>query len=186
MRNTKGVCGKGYKDRETKVNTEGGKLDPAYRAWSNMLNRCYGDKERYLGYIDVEVCKEWLQYENFKDWFYSNDWESKDLDKDIIGNGKLYSPETCCFVTRKVNNFIMKSTKGLPFGSYQGARKLPYVAMVRNPLTGIREELGSFENSEAAHKVWLKRKGEIAQDLAETVEDKRVAKALRDKFTQKT
>lgn len=82
------------------------KLRKAY--WS-MMDRCY-----LKTYIDfhlyggrgVIVCEEWKGNINvFCKWAMENGWqEGLQLDKDSKGNGLLYSPATCCFVTPKENS----------------------------------------------------------------------------------
>ena len=43
----------------------------------------------------------------FKRWMEKQDWEGKQLDKDIIKKGnKLYCPEFCFFVDNKVNSIL--------------------------------------------------------------------------------
>ncbi|AUR82841.1 hypothetical protein NVP1029O_08 [Vibrio phage 1.029.O._10N.261.55.A7] len=81
----------------------------AYRRWAVMLQRCYspGWHEKHPTYKDCEVCEEWQEFQAFADWFeenYPKDGICYDLDKDIrvLGN-KIYSPETCKFVTREEN-----------------------------------------------------------------------------------
>ena len=74
----------------------------------DMIIRCY-DKEcknyRFYGAKGVIVCDEWKNdYQKFLDWALNNGWaKGLQLDKDINGNGKLYSPECCLWVTGKVN-----------------------------------------------------------------------------------
>lgn len=81
---------------------------PLCSTHASMINRCYNVNDisykRYGG-KGVVVCDEWLNdFMAFYNWAISNGWEEGlQLDKDIKGNGKLYSPETCIFVTRKIN-----------------------------------------------------------------------------------
>ncbi|WP_321326805.1 hypothetical protein [Thiomicrorhabdus sp.] len=77
----------------------------AYKKWAAMLSRCYG-KEMKNAYIDVTVCKEWRNYQNFAKWFHeeSNYQDGWQLDKDILSRGqRIYSPNTCLFVPKGVN-----------------------------------------------------------------------------------
>ena len=93
-----------------------------YKTWSSIFQRCYSGIKHV--YKDVTVCEEWHNFQNFAEWFYKNYnpkyMEGWHLDKDILVKGnKVYSPETCCFVPREVNNFFTKKTaKGnnLPTG----------------------------------------------------------------------
>ena len=82
-----------------------------YRTWKNMLERCY-DSNLHLKhptYIGCIVCEEWLTFSNFKAWMETQDFGGKDLDKDILVKGnKIYSPETCIFVTNAINKLFTK------------------------------------------------------------------------------
>lgn len=162
---------------------------PFYSRWVEMLRRCYSEIERKRSptYAGCIVCEEWLTFSNFKAWMEKQDWEGKQLDKDIIGDGKLYSPETCCFVDSKVNSFIISCEKvrgdcaqGVCWHS--GGKK--YMVSCRNPLSGKREYLGLYESHHQAEGVYLKRKLEIAKDLAGTISDKRVAGALIARYQE--
>ena len=84
-----------------------------YKAWKNMLQRCYYKKlhEKCPTYIGCEVSKEWLYYENFAKWYYENYIKDYQIDKDIIGDGKLYSSKNCCFVPNKINSLLNDNTK---------------------------------------------------------------------------
>ncbi|AUR83619.1 hypothetical protein NVP1038O_09 [Vibrio phage 1.038.O._10N.286.51.C2] len=96
----------------------------AYRRWAAMLQRCYSPKwhEKHPTYIECEVCEEWQEFQVFADWFeenYPNDGDCYDLDKDIrvLGN-KVYSPETCKFVTREEN--VSFSSEGRSYSNGEG------------------------------------------------------------------
>tara|TARA_R110000765_G_scaffold71902_2_gene139522 strand:+ start:124 stop:753 length:630 start_codon:yes stop_codon:yes gene_type:complete len=73
--------------------------------WNGMLERCYSDRYQALKptYIGCVVCDEWHNFQNFAEWFYNNHIDGFELDKDKLGNGKLYSPDTCCFISRAEN-----------------------------------------------------------------------------------
>lgn len=77
-----------------------------YRTWKSMLARCYSIKtqERQPTYKGCSVSDEWLTFSVFKNWMEKQDWEDKQLDKDLLFEGnKVYSSETCVFVTRMVS-----------------------------------------------------------------------------------
>lgn len=87
-----------------------------YSSWYNMLFRCYSYeyKIKYPTYQNVNVCEEWHNYQNFAKWFENNyyevDRQRMELDKDILIKGnKLYSPETCCFVPRRINSLLINN-----------------------------------------------------------------------------
>ena len=79
-----------------------------YGIWYSMIMRCYNEKfdnYRYYGGRGVIVCDEWKNdYQAFLDWSLANGYaDDLEIDKDIKGDGKIYSPETCQWVTRKKN-----------------------------------------------------------------------------------
>jgi len=113
------VHGVGINDADyLTFNSEGTiKRCPYYQKWTAMLTRCYSEKcqKRQPAYIGCTVAKEWHLFSNFKKWMESQDWEGKQLDKDILINGnKIYSPESCIFVLPSVNLLFVdsKATRG--------------------------------------------------------------------------
>lgn len=84
-----------------------------YKAWLNMLQRCYVDVNgKYASYYGiVKVCEEWLDLQNFAEWYESNYYkipnERLHIDKDIKSMGcKLYSPDTCILIPQSINEII--------------------------------------------------------------------------------
>ena len=99
----------------------------AFSLWRGMLRRtsCLSIQKRQPTYKDTIVCEEWLNFQNFAKWCYSQPLlNAKDdkgryyqLDKDILIKGnKVYSPETCCFVPPVLNNLI--KSKSISNGDY--------------------------------------------------------------------
>lgn len=85
-----------------------------YRKWKQMLERCYCPKRLAYAtsYQDCEVCEEWLNFQNFANWFYSKPIHQQqyDLDKDLFGGEmKLYSPTTCTLLPRGINRALARS-----------------------------------------------------------------------------
>lgn len=79
-----------------------------YKKWYDMRERCYNPKNpsyKNYGAIGVTVCDEWKNsYEPFAIWALNSGYSPElQLDKDINGDGKLYSPETCSWVTQLKN-----------------------------------------------------------------------------------
>lgn len=115
------------------------------------------------------------------------DWEDKQLDKDLLVEGnKVYSPETCVFVSNIVNSFTTdcRASRGewlIGVNWHKGSCK--FVSQCRNPFTKKQEHLGYFTCEVEAHKVWRKRKSELAHELAAIQTDPRVAKALIERYT---
>lgn len=99
--------------RNTKFNNNNSQIYSLYRS---MIARCYTKtKCGYKNYFlkGVKVCDEWKNnYQQFLDWCLTNGWKpGLQLDKDIKGNGMLYSPDTCVFVTPRVNTMARPKTR---------------------------------------------------------------------------
>lgn len=84
-----------------------------YKLYHGIKSRCYNPK--FLNYNiyggrGVVMCEEWLNdYQKFLDWCLANGWKKGlQLDKDIKGNGLIYSPDTCIFVT-EIDNLKARS-----------------------------------------------------------------------------
>lgn len=163
---------------------------PYYRTWVGMIYRCYSDKSQNKRptYRGCSVSEEWLTFSNFKAWMEKQDWEGKHLDKDLLFEGnKLYSPETCVFVSPMVNTFISDNGAARgewPIGVCWNKEKTKLQSNCRNPFTKKAEYLGCFISEEEAHQVWLKRKLELAHLLAAEQEDPRVAEALIARYSK--
>jgi len=165
---------------------------PYYRVWHNMLKRCYSSKlqEKSPTYKGCSVSEEWLRFSNFKRWMERQDFEGMQLDKDILFNGnKVYSAETCVFVTKAVNLFTIdrgasrgECLIGVNWDKTAGKFK----SRCSNPFTNKSEHLGYFTREEEAHQAWLKRKLDLAHLLASEQTDERVAKALIERYTNYT
>lgn len=155
-----------------------------YSTWLSMLSRCYSPNfhSRYPTYIGCTVCDDWLTFSNFKSWMDHQDWNGKQLDKDIISAGnKVYCPDFCAFVDCATNNFMTNSGQnGCDlYGVSFDKRVSKYKAEIRNSTTKKREHLGVFACIKDAHMAWRMRKHQLACQLAELQTDQRVAKALR-------
>lgn len=163
-------------------------LCPIYRLWQNMLGRCYDDKahERLPTYTDCSTVPEWLYLSKFEKWVKTQDWEGKQLDKDILYlDNKIYSPETCVFVEGKLNTFLLERTsaRGLyPVGVDWSKKRGKFRARCSNPFTVKKEHLGYYDNPEDAHLAWKKRKHEHALTYADQQTDPRIAEALRTRY----
>lgn len=154
-----------------------------------MIRRSYSQKykESRPTYNNVSVCDEWLRFSKFKAWMETQDWEGKQLDKDLLVRGnKIYSPGTCVFVSRQVNMFLIEHGAGRGnwvIGVYWDTKASKFKACCCNPFTGKQEQLGYFNSEKEAHEAWLKRKLEHACNLGGLQTDERVAKALIQRYT---
>lgn len=161
---------------------------PAYRAWKNMLTRCYSPIElaRHPTYIGCTVTPEWLSFSAFRSWMELQDHEGKHLDKDILSLGnKVYSPDTCIFVSPEINKFLTDSNSSRgewPAGVYLEGRRGGFKAQCNNPFTGVREHLGYFTCPISAHQAWKARKHLHACTYADQQTDPRIAQALCSRY----
>jgi len=82
-----------------------GKDTKPYKTWAGMMERCYGvnASKDNPSYVDCVVCDEWHNFQVFAEWFKVDYKSGLHIDKDILGDGKLYSPDTCKFITQAEN-----------------------------------------------------------------------------------
>jgi hypothetical protein len=132
---------------KTKYN---GKHTACYRAWNHMIERCYSDSfhshRRYKKRM-VTVCDDWLNFQNFADWYFDHYIDGYEIDKDILNqDSKIYSPSTCIFVPQSINKLITgrKQCRGsLPIGVYTRKNCASFVAAC-NDGSGKSHYLGSY------------------------------------------
>lgn len=188
---TRLIHGVGVNDADYAIKKKFGEtviLCPFYLVWAEMLRRCYSAKfkARNKTYADCCAANDWLTFSNFKSWMELQDWRNKEIDKDIlvVGN-KIYSPETCVFVSHATNSFLLNcgSSRGdHPVGVHWNLKERSFQAYCRNPFSKKREHLGYFSCQHEAHLAWRKRKNEFACKLADLQSDQRVAEALRIRY----
>lgn len=192
LKSGKLVCGVGINDCGYNVRisevVEGKKTVvwscPFYVKWSSMLDRCYTNK--FPSYEKCIVKEDWLYFSKFKAWMETQDWEGKQLDKDLlVYNNKLYSDETCLFISKEVNLFINERTKSrgdLPIGVCFDKRAGRFIARCADVISGKDRHLGHFYDKNVAHNAWLDYKLGQAMILAARQEDPRVAEALVNRY----
>lgn len=133
---------------------------PFYSTWKSMVERCYSKKylDKKSSYNGCSICEEWKYFSNFKSWMETQDWEGNRLDKDLLIRGnRVYSPDTCIFVSQQVNSFITESqaTRGdYPIGVSLRKSGGKFSACCRDG-TGKLKSLGYYETPEEAHQAWL-------------------------------
>lgn len=152
----------------------------AYDKWFSMLSRCYDSKVQTNSpaYKDCYVCEEWLNFQEFAAWYYSQNVESDyALDKDIIIKGnKVYAPDRCALVPRKINNLFEKrrALRGIfPIGIYHApyCKNNPFVASC-NDGNGKNKHLGCFKSPEEAFLAYKKFKEALIKKMASEYKDK--------------
>lgn len=76
-----------------------------YEIWRGIKNRVKDKSNKYYGAKGCELHPDWYDFDVFEKWSLNNGYsEEKYLDKDILGNGLLYSQDTCKWVTPFENN----------------------------------------------------------------------------------
>jgi hypothetical protein len=159
-----------------------------YGTWCEMLKRAYCPKYKALHptYEGVTVCEDWLRFSNFKAWMEQQDWQGKQLDKDLLVEGnKIYSPEFCVFIKGGVNKFMTQRDLhrgSSPLGVHWDKAAKMYVAQCNNPFTKKRVRIGVYLTEEEAHQAWKKRKHEHALALAALETDPRIIEALSTRY----
>lgn len=200
MKSRKGVVGKGVNDASyaTQVYEKVAQADgttkfvctwrcPYYLVWVSMLTRCYSPKyhKEKKSYLGCSVCPEWIYFSNFREWMCTQEWEGKQLDKDILCPGnKVYSPETCVFVDKMTNSFLTdrKGSRGeWPLGVHWNDGLKKFIADCSQLGKG-RKHLGCFTTPEEAHQKWVSEKIRLAKILASRQTDPRVAEALVSRY----
>jgi len=137
-----------------------GKNTKAYDTWNNMIERCYSFKShaKRPTYEDCSVVDEWHNFQVFADWFELNYIEGMQIDKDIrVKGNKVYSPETCKFVSAKENS-IEASAKHYSFVSPEGNRVQVYnLNQFCRDNNLCRTGMGRvYKDRQPRHKGWTK------------------------------
>lgn len=151
--------------------------EKCYICWRNMLSRCYDNeyKKKYPTYNDAKIYEDWLNFQVFSKWYYDNIYyipnERMELDKDILyKNNKVYSPNTCIFVPRRINSLLINS-KGirgdLPVGVdfHEGKFRARC-----NTLNGS-VFIGNYNNAESAFAAYKKYKESYIKHVADEYKD---------------
>lgn len=111
-------------DAGRRARTHGKSGHSIYNRYHHMLKRCYEPscpEYRWYGACGVTVCDRWNPakggcFENFYLDMGEPPTPKHELDKDL-GGGKLYSPETCRWLTPRENKRVKR---GLKLVTYNG------------------------------------------------------------------
>lgn len=157
-----------------------------YNTWVHMLKRVYTPRTKLevVNYGDCSVQNEWLNIENFAEWFniqnLENNWE---IDKDLLIKGnRVYSESSCIFLPREVNAFLTnrRNHRGAyPVGVTYHPRLDKYQASCT--FNGENNYLGVFPDPESAFNCYKNYKESCAKILATKwrgIIDKRGVEAL--------
>lgn len=151
-----------------------------FQNWSGMHQRVKSDPF----YSDVTISDKFYNYDEFYAWaleqkgFLCKDGNGSlyHLDKDIVGNGKIYSEDVCVFVPTEINNMVKSSgVSNLPIGvNYADKTGKSFKATCG--YLGCMFQLGTRSNVEHAHGLYLQFRKLIVEDMklryGETIDDR--------------
>lgn len=97
--------------------THGGKGTRLYIIWQHMLRRCNSKSNpayRLYGGRGITVCKEWHEFELFRDWALKNGYaDNLSIDRiDVNGN---YEANNCRWVTQREQNLNRRNNVRIAF-----------------------------------------------------------------------
>lgn len=162
---------------------------PYYRTWKGILERVYCLKyqAKEPSYKGTTLCSDWHYFSNFSTWMKKQTWEGLEIDKDILsGPNKIYSPETCVFIPKALNQFLIDRANDRG-NELLGVSKIDhkYVARCSDPFTGKRVYLGYFVDEQAAHQAWKNYKLMLACKWAEILDKDGYPKIIGEKLILK-
>lgn len=151
-----------------------------YNQWASMFNRAKGRKY----YEEVKISEMFKSYDLWYEWslaqkgFMELDVNGRiwALDKDIVGDGTIYSEDFCVFVPCVINN-LFKSSKRKTTG-YVGVYKESSKNLFKAGITVDNKHyhLGYFKTEIEAHLEYLKARKIFADKLCvkygDTVDDR--------------
>lgn len=165
------VYGVGINDKKY-PSVKDGKLIKEYDLWKSMLRRVFKNKS----YLGCSVSENFKSYSYFYKWcqeqigFKNNDWQ---LDKDLLRKGnKIYSEDSCFFVPKEINMFIVKNNKlrgEYPIGVSFDKRKGLLVASIS--INQKNMFIGYFDDVNSAFIAYKNKKEDLAKVIAEKYKD---------------
>lgn len=172
------------------------KLTLAGSRYGDIKKRCNplsAFRQKYPTYLD---CKnEFFDFQEFAEWSVEQTSHlNKDrsgrfwqVDKDILGCGKIYSPDTCLLVPNRVNVFFafynFPIDKNL--GSSWCKRERKFIARIgKGTGKGQSYYLGRFDTPEKAHEAWKTEKIKLGFLLSDEFEqvDYKLSEAIYNKI----
>ncbi len=136
------VLGRGLNDADYPVQKRGVTGSwrcPYYTAWYRML----ATKD--------PVHDDWLLFSRFKRWMAKQIWEKRLLDRELLGDGKLFCESHCCFLDRAT----YKAVRDIKNGRVGGI-DTPHGLKVPKPfrVTAAGKHHGYFETLKEAEHEW--------------------------------
>lgn len=137
-----------------------------------ILQRAYCPKyqARYPTYIGCSVSDEWLEYQEFAEWFENHEYSKHGyhLDKDLLlPDNKIYAPDRCVFVPQELNKLLIDNgaIRGqYPRGVYFNKERNKFMASIK--INGKQKYLGLFETELDAYFSYKIAKEENVKRMA--------------------
>jgi len=146
-----------------------------YSVWLDMLRRCFSDKfkNKYPTYKNCTVCDEWLNFQNFAEWYEDNFYEVgnqiMNIDKDILfKKNKLYCPNTCIFVPQEINLLFIKYDKcrgNFPIGVTFNKKHNKFYSSCE--YKDNNKYLGFYDTPEEAFEAYKNYKENLIKEVAD-------------------
>ena len=159
---------------------------PIYGCWRSMLQRCIQFQVTRPNYVGCWVDERWKYFMVFRSWYLEQSPKPGDqLDKDFFGDGKLYSPESCCFVPQWLNKLFNDNSRARgewPIGVCWEKQRQKFESFIS--INGKMKRLGRFETPEEAHQAYLKAKREYVIEKMIDYPDPKVRAAILKRITQ--
>ena len=176
------ICGVGINDSSIPTHyftNEGRRLvDVAYDIWRSMIRRCYHPEFKDDGYT---MSEQWYSRSEFLQWLDKQDYKDKVLDCSLLKiGGKVYSPETCCFVPRGITALVRpKYTDNFKsVGVLISKSGKKYRAMGYADSKGAPSYFGMYDTYAEAFKAHALTKAEHIREKALELEDLRIREGL--------
>lgn len=172
------VCEVGYKGVGNYLSKIDGEPSPIYKCWNVMLDNYY--KPRSKNFMKKEVCKEWLDFQVFAEWYDLNYYEIENERMTLVNSdSNILSPETCFIIPMKLRGLFYENSikRDLPQGVFiDKNRPNRYRAGITRiiDLRGNESKyinLGTFETPNLAFYAYEKAKKEYARYCADFYKD---------------
>ncbi len=88
-----------------------------YKIWAGMRSRCLSQSNPAFpdyGARGIDICEEWMDFKNFRDWALFNGYSST-LTIDRINNDAGYSPANCRFITLAENQRNRRNNRRIAY-----------------------------------------------------------------------
>lgn len=162
-----GVGYLGYSRRRGTRNVE-------YSTWNSIFRRCYDEEYQSIKptYVECTVDEKWHHLYDFILWSREAvGWNLADyqMDKDLLYKGnKVYGPDTCVMLPRKLNMLIVNKLGGrgeLPLGVHWDTTQEVYVGQYREVSGRCKSK--RFENPDDAFIYYKTNKERVVKEAAE-------------------